>query len=292
MVKAMYNEIIRFALPDLPANIAPCHVPQPKNVAVPRHFHEEIELLYCKSGSMRIDFLNASATITAGDVLFINERTPHETVTTSDENIIALLQFDIRPFLSERANCKNVHATAFLNERFHAFSLIRSYNPAARELTQYLNRITEELNEQKDAWRDYVKGYIMLTVAALSRSDLLFTAHSAHDAALLMRLEPVFSYIDDHFATPVTLEDMAESVHLNRSYLCRLFRQATGSTLSQYVNFVRIYEAEKLLSNTKKSITDICTQVGFSDTVYFDRVFRRMNGCAPTTYRKLKYAAL
>ncbi len=288
----MYNEMIRFALPDLPVNISPRSEPQSQNCFVPIHFHEEVELLYCKMGSMRVNFINSSATLTPGDVLFINERTPHETLTTSDKNIISLVQFDSRPFLSERAGYKNRHATAFLNERFHTYSLLRSHEPPAQDLMSYLNRLVEECNNRQNAWSEYIRGYITLTVAALGRNNLLFTPHAMCNAALLVRLEPVFSFIDTNFTSPITLEDMADAIHLNRSYLCRLFRQATGSTLTQYLNFVRIYESEMLLINTKDSITDICDKVGFSDSAYYDRVFRRLNGCAPTAYRRLKFAAL
>ena len=156
----------------------------------------------------------------------------------------------------------------------------------------YFDRMAEEYVQKTDAWQEYIKGYILLTIAALSRNNLLFTARSSHNAAALLRLEPVFTYIDAHYAVPITLEDMAEAIRLHPSYLCRLFRQATGSTLSQYLNFVRVYEAEKLLINSKISMTDICSRVGFSDSVYFDRVFRRYNGCTPTAYRKFKYATL
>lgn len=288
----MYNEMIRSTLPNFPARISPNRHSTSKGSIVPIHFHEEVESLYCKKGSMRVNFLNTSAIITAGDVLFINERTPHETVTASEQNCVSCVQFDCRPFLAENASCKNMHAMAFLNESFHSFVLLRSTEPLAQELMHYFDRMAEEYVQKTDAWQEYIKGYILLTIAALSRNNLLFTARSSHNAAALLRLEPVFTYIDAHYAAPITLEDMAEAIRLHPSYLCRLFRQATGSTLSQYLNFVRVYEAEKLLINSKISMTDICSRVGFSDPVYFDRVFRRYNGCTPTAYRKFKYATL
>jgi YesN/AraC family two-component response regulator len=92
-------------------------------------------------------------------------------------------------------------------------------------------------------------------------------------------------YISKNYASNITLNDVAEQVHLNPAYFSSLFKQSTGSSFKEYLNMVRIEESKRLLSNTDYSIMDISQAVGFEDQSYFTKIFKKYTGLTPREYR-------
>ncbi|MGB3986308.1 MAG: helix-turn-helix transcriptional regulator, partial [Limnochordia bacterium] len=69
-------------------------------------------------------------------------------------------------------------------------------------------------------------------------------------------------------------------------YLSRMFKTVTGLTLIEYLNTIRIQEAQKLLADENLSITEIASLVGYDSQTYFGRMFKRITGLTPREYRK------
>lgn len=92
-------------------------------------------------------------------------------------------------------------------------------------------------------------------------------------------------YISQNFAHHLTLDMVAEHVHLNPAYFSTLFKQSTGSTFKEYLNMVRVEESKRLLTNTDYSIIDISLATGFEDQSYFSKVFKKYTGLTPKQYR-------
>ena len=92
-------------------------------------------------------------------------------------------------------------------------------------------------------------------------------------------------YISQNFSRSLTLDEVAEHVHLNSAYFSTLFKQSTGSSFKEYLNMVRIEESKRLLANTDYSIIDISLATGFEDQSYFSKVFKKYTGLTPKQYR-------
>lgn len=99
-------------------------------------------------------------------------------------------------------------------------------------------------------------------------------------------ISQVIEYIAVHYSEPLTLQSVAEYISLNPSYLSRLFKQVIGMTFKEYLTFVRIEEAKRLLSYTDFPIIDIAVAVGFESQSYFSQVFKKTTGIAPNKYRR------
>jgi AraC-like DNA-binding protein len=94
------------------------------------------------------------------------------------------------------------------------------------------------------------------------------------------------AYIHEHYADSISRSDLAGHVALSEDYLTACFRQELGVTPITYINRYRIHQAKQLLADPGKSITDVALEVGFSDSGYFSRVFRREVGTSPEAYRQ------
>jgi AraC-type DNA-binding domain-containing proteins len=98
-------------------------------------------------------------------------------------------------------------------------------------------------------------------------------------------IKQAVTYISKNYSANITLDDIANHVHLNASYFSYIFKQSTGSSFKEYLNMVRIEESKRLLANTDYSIIDIAIAVGFEDQSYFSKVFKKYTGLTPKQYR-------
>ncbi len=99
-------------------------------------------------------------------------------------------------------------------------------------------------------------------------------------------IREAMNYISTNFCTPLTLQEVADHLHLNPSYFSRVFKQSYGSSFKEYLTMVRIEEAKRLLANTDYSLLDIAIAVGFDNQSYFTSVFKKNTGMTPGQYRK------
>ena len=106
----------------------------------------------------------------------------------------------------------------------------------------------------------------------------LYTADSGeapHPWRHADQMKSVLRRIRRDYAAPLTLDELAAEAGLAPKYLCRVFRQVTGRTPIDYLNYYRIECAAELLCTTTDSITDVALSCGFNDPSYFSRMFRR-----------------
>jgi YesN/AraC family two-component response regulator len=94
------------------------------------------------------------------------------------------------------------------------------------------------------------------------------------------------AYIHEHYAEPISRQDLAGHVALSEDYMTFCFRKELGVTPIAYLNRYRVHQAKQLLADPLKSVTEIALEVGFSDSGYFSRVFRREVGISPEAYRQ------
>ncbi len=99
-------------------------------------------------------------------------------------------------------------------------------------------------------------------------------------------LDKTISFIDSHYMSKICLDDVAEMTGMSRFHFCRLFRQKTGRTFKEYLNFKRLEAAKRLLKIPEINISQACYAVGFNDASYFARLFKKYEGISPTAFRK------
>ena len=98
-------------------------------------------------------------------------------------------------------------------------------------------------------------------------------------------VEEALTYLESNYACNVSVQDLADSIGLNRSYLHRLFKSAIGSSVQEYLLDLRIRKACALLKSTELPVSIISLSVGYEDTLYFSRLFKRKKGVSPSQYR-------
>lgn len=93
-------------------------------------------------------------------------------------------------------------------------------------------------------------------------------------------------FVKVHFEEPITLAQVVDHVHLSRFHFCKLFKKATGLTLTEYIACVRVEHAKTLLVDPTSRISDVVFASGFGSVPRFNSVFKRYVGMSPSEYRK------
>ncbi|SDB25177.1 AraC-type DNA-binding protein [Pseudobutyrivibrio sp. YE44] len=103
----------------------------------------------------------------------------------------------------------------------------------------------------------------------------------------LAYVKSAVNYIRLKYSEPISIVDIASACGLNRSYLTRVFKHATGYTPQEYLSSYRMKKATELLLESTESVSSIAFLVGYSDAFTFSKAFKRAKEVSPSEYRKL-----
>ena len=96
-------------------------------------------------------------------------------------------------------------------------------------------------------------------------------------------------YFQTHYNTDINIEKYSESRGLSNCWFIQCFKEITGFSPLQYILKLRIANAQSLLENTDYTIAEIANTVGYTNSLYFSRLFHKHIGVSPKEYRKSKF---
>lgn len=153
-----------------------------------------------------------------------------------------------------------------------------------------------------NGWKEKArKAYFKIPVIPMERfqavAELLnvFAKHLPDDAnrhsLASSTLEPVAvsdakKFVRSHYDHSITLEQVLQHVHVSRFHFCKIFKKATGMTLTEYTARIRVEKAKSLLLEPSLRISDVVFASGFGSVPQFNTVFKRLVGMSPTGYRR------
>ena len=141
-----------------------------------------------------------------------------------------------------------------------------------------------ELGQRRDGYREAVLAHLTLLLVEVSR----LAADVVGD--LRLKDEPllaeVFGYIEERYGEPISLRDVARAVSLSRGHLTTVVRRKTGRTVGEWIAERRMAEARRLLVETDLSVEEVGRRVGYGESGYFVRSFRRTHGATPLGWRR------
>ena len=278
----MRNELIKSNIPKTAIYVSSRCWMHP-DFACSHHYHDELEFITVYDNDFYIVVDEQVYTAAAGDVIFVNSGVPHRTFSTKSTRT-GLVQFRESDFIDHDI-VKAVKYSTKLNSLTECkVRIIKN-----EELFSSIDSIITEFCNRGAAYEIYVRSYVYKSLGCLYRMGVLLDGEQLYGTKEVQKILPAISYINKNYSENITLADMSEMLNFDASYFCRIFKIATGATFTEYLNFVRICHAEKLLSKTRDSILDISESVGFSSVSYFNRVFKKYRSCSPKSYRSAEY---
>jgi AraC-like DNA-binding protein/ligand-binding sensor protein len=126
----------------------------------------------------------------------------------------------------------------------------------------------------------------LLNVFAQFLADYASRHAIAVDGSEPVAVASAKKYVQEHIDEPISLAQVVQHVGLSRFYFCKLFKKATGMTLTNYVGRIRVEKAKTLLVDPSLRISEIVYAVGFGSIPNFNSVFKKHVGMAPSEYRE------
>ena len=252
---------------------------------MPFHWHKDWEIMRILSGTFHLHLDNESYTARPGDVLLIRGGVLHG--GTPEDCRYECFVFDLHGLFRAMDSVK-----ASLRPIYRQEQLPQSYFPAADALP--IHKICNELMEA------FQKNSISVcpeleTVGSICRLFSWILKQGRYTQAYLddysdnhrmEQIKSVLEYIESHYNTNLTLEQLSHVAGMNAKYFCRVFRSITHQSPMDYVNFYRIEQAAFLLDSTDMPITNVGLDCGFAESSYFTKVFKKYKGLTPRQYRK------
>ncbi len=106
--------------------------------------------------------------------------------------------------------------------------------------------------------------------------------------SMSVKLEEAVAFLKANYRSDISREGLSRALDLSPDHMSRMFKKYTGMKISEYINHLRIEEAEKQLTEGDKKIIEIAFEVGFESLVTFNRAFQKKNSLTPSEYRQKK----
>lgn len=114
--------------------------------------------------------------------------------------------------------------------------------------------------------------------------DMTGDARRHRDVSMIQK---AISFMEEQYHRDISLQDIADAVHLTPNYFANLFKEHAGETVFGYLTRIRMDQAKRLLLQTGLKSYEIALRVGYSDANYFGKAFKKQFGLTPVEYRKL-----
>ena len=248
------------------------------------HYHDELEFLPVLSGRFVCQVGGVEYSATAGEVIFVNSGVPHSTFCYDEDTRTALLQFRVSDFQDSEISKIIKYSVRFQGLTDAPVKIIRD-----ERIFRAISDILGENERLERAHDIFIRSSVLYILGLLYREGLLADYEQAYNSKGVQKILPALAYINECYQEDITLEGAAARLNFDPSYFCRIFKQAVGATFTEYLNFVRICKAERLLSRTDRSVLEISEAVGFSSVSYFNRIFKKYRNCSPKHYRLARY---
>lgn len=253
------------------------------------HIHDCYEVYFSISGGKQFLIDNRVYEFEAGDIFFINQFESHYLSKIDQANHVRVV-LCIYPEYLKRLSTEQTDLNYCFTHRDQICGHKLSLSEEERKRFMYF---IHKLSEKQEFGQDVLdQAYFLelitfLTSAFHSRcinkphleQDELHNVPHTHD----LRIDEILSYIDQHLTDDVSISMLASHFYINKSYLCKIFKDTTGTTINRYITAKRITRSKILLSEGRP-VTEVCFMCGFRDYSNFLKAFTKAVGISPKKY--------
>lgn len=235
------------------------------------HWHSEIEILLFQKGHC-IQQIDDKYVITfPGDIVVISKNQLHSTYSYQEEPCQVLV------IMADSGFIFNNETIAFQNP-------INDKNPKYTDMKNCIEEIHRELTQKDKAYEYKAISSLYNFFSMLLRFSDYVSETTRYNDLYKNVLKNTFGLVQHSYSTEITLEDAARASNLSVPHFCRLFKQMTGMTFKNYLQFFRINMAEKML-RLPKTVTEIAYECGFNSLTSFYRNFKKFKNYMPSEKR-------
>ena len=245
-----------------------------------QHYHDTYEIYLQLSGKRYLFYDNTCYTLERGDLAIFAPFDIHYAQSReSDYYERYVVNFRLED-MSKILDSGEIHL------------LKQKINPCVVHLTEDRTQKVFELIKRVDEYYNRKGLFSDKLVYSAMLQLLVYVAECIDDETatdgekISPQIIEVMKYINKHYAEDLNLDNISDIACMSKYHLCRKFKEATGATLLQYINNVRLTKVHSMLINTDMPIEEIAECTGFSSSMQLTRVFKSVYNIPPRTFRK------
>lgn len=239
------------------------------------HLHNFAELFYVVKGVGQFLLENDKFTVKENDLIIVNPKTLHTEAALDNSNFeYIVLGIDGLSFLFEQDDLDTYIKNCSLN----------NFSEHRKELETLFNNLKNEISKQSFGYEivcQNILEIILVKIARYSKYDFSMVPSNGGSR----ECTTIKQYIDFHFKENLSLDFLANLVHMNKFYMVHEFTKNFGMSPINYLIDRRIQESKYLLLNTNLSLSQISEITGFSSPSYFSQTFKRVTKQSPKEFR-------
>lgn len=251
---------------------------------IPVHWHDELEIIYVKSGFLTVNISGENYIGKPGDAFVVSPGNLHfmgsQTGTVDYFTFLFPLKY-----------------IAFRGDDMLDDKLIEPLNSGHLMISPEIKDTVKEQCEQLAGVyaAEIDKSESKITSQIRKKIILLQFIHELWKKGFIVENDTtgrntvekeMVSYIQQNYMGKILLREFGEQFHLSEKYISRYFKEHFHITLSQYVTYLRLEHAKQMLQETDISVTEVAMQSGYQNISYFIRSFKKTYGVSPLKYRK------
>jgi len=255
-----------------------------RGTSYPEHWHAAMEIILCVNEHYECVAEGETYTIAPGDIMIIPGGIVHSLAPARDCNgFVYFLSLDF---------IENIRsASCVMTSLRHPVYLTQNGLPALHlAVTTLLEQMRSAYFSDNELRELLVDSYTLQLVERLLNHNLREPENSHSRVDKQQEYKAIFSkvaqYIDQHYAEPLCIEDVAAHFGLSKYYFSRLFKKYLHCPFNEFLTLRRLKAAEVMLMKPEMSIADIAYGSGFGSNSSFSRLFHEHRGCSPSEYRK------
>lgn len=261
------------------------------------HRHDFIELACVISGCGTHKVAGREYKTAKGDLFVINGDVPHGFFHDNDSSDLLTVYNCV--FMPQFLDISLFSASHFeeITSSFLFKSLVPDDFTPTPDLTlsgARLFEIVELFEKMYIEYKQMSKGYVDILRAYLIEIIVKIFRFSPENAKRDMsgrnseHIQKAIEYMKLNYRSEISLSDVALHSLISKNYFSKLFKDVTGTNVSDYIQYLRTEQACNLLRSTDLKVIDIAEQAGFSDMKFFYEVFKKITGKTPGEYRKTR----
>lgn len=250
------------------------------------HYHSQYEIYYLLFGDINYFIQDRVYNVQKGDLILINSNVLHKTVEGFlDSHERLLIEFDMSFFDDFLVNYTDLQLLDAFNRDC---TILRLNESEKKQFENCFFKIIQESKENNIENNIALKVYFLELLININKFYSKTTVFEFdHLSELHKKISEIVTYINLNYMYGIGLDLVAGKFFISTAHLCRAFKRVTGFSFIEYLNNLRIKEAQKLLIETTLSISEIGEKVGYQSSTHFGRVFKSITGSSPREYRKL-----
>ena len=275
----------------IPYSCYECRIPE-WFMSVPMHWHSEFELIHILWGTGEFICGSRKYEVGEGEFLLVPPNMLHAAYTCGEQELIYDALVFSPVMVGAGSGDRSTHdcIRPILKGNIRMNVCIRKEAADYEELHALVGRIFFCVRGNSARMDLLLKSELMRLIWLLEESgDIVFEKEDGGSEAEAIR--PALEYMANRFREDITVEQLAELVHLSKSHFMRCFKKAVGIGAIEHLSQLRINAACEALSDSNDQISDIAFACGYSNLSNFNRQFLKKVGCSPKEYRKRNVAA-